>query len=69
LLTQSNRKAFTYANIFELFFYSFCVREIIKLKPVMKAYINEAIELEAADVKVKLKKISEFAIREEFQNK
>ncbi len=45
------------------------VREIVKLKPLVKAYINEAIELEVAGVKVKLKKVSEFAIPEEFQKK
>jgi uncharacterized protein YdeI (YjbR/CyaY-like superfamily) len=45
------------------------VREIAKLKPILKAYIQEAIEVEKAGVKVKLKKVSEFEIPEEFQNK
>src|SRR2546423_1104533 len=45
------------------------VREIIKLKPVLKAYINEAIEVERAGVKVPLKKTKEFNVPEEFQNK
>jgi uncharacterized protein YdeI (YjbR/CyaY-like superfamily) len=45
------------------------VREIVKLKPILKAYIQEAIEVEKAGVKVKLKKTSEFSIPEEFQKK
>ena len=45
------------------------VREIVKLKPVLKAYINEAIEVEKAGLKVNLKKTKEFDIPEEFQNK
>jgi len=45
------------------------VREIAKMKPVLKAYINEAIEVEKAGLKVNLKKTKEFDIPEEFQNK
>jgi uncharacterized protein YdeI (YjbR/CyaY-like superfamily) len=45
------------------------VREIVKMKPILKAYIQEAIEVEKAGLKVKLKKTSEFKIPEEFQNK
>jgi uncharacterized protein YdeI (YjbR/CyaY-like superfamily) len=45
------------------------VREIVKLKPVLKAYIHEAIEVEKAGLKVDLKKTAQFAIPEEFQNK
>jgi len=45
------------------------VREIVKLKPALKAYINEAIEVERAGVKVSLKKTKEFNVPEEFQNK
>jgi uncharacterized protein YdeI (YjbR/CyaY-like superfamily) len=45
------------------------VQEIIKLEPVLKAYIREAIELEKAGLKVKLKKTSEFKMPEEFRNK
>jgi uncharacterized protein YdeI (YjbR/CyaY-like superfamily) len=45
------------------------VRKIVKLSPVLKAYIYEAIEVEKAGVKVKLKRPSEFAMAEEFQNK
>jgi len=45
------------------------IREIIKLKPVLKAYIYEAIEVEKAGLKVPLKKTKEFSMPEEFQNK
>ena len=45
------------------------VREIVKLKPNLKAYIHEAIEVEKAGLKVDLKKTTEFIIPEEFQNK
>jgi uncharacterized protein YdeI (YjbR/CyaY-like superfamily) len=45
------------------------VREIVKLKPTLKAYIHEAVEVEKAGLKVKLKKTTEFQIPEEFQNK
>jgi uncharacterized protein YdeI (YjbR/CyaY-like superfamily) len=45
------------------------VREIVKLKTVLKDYVHEAIELEKAGVKVNFKKTGEFAVAEEFQNK
>src|SRR6266852_4967881 len=45
------------------------VREIVKMKPVLKAYIYEAIEVEKAGLKVNFKKTTEFIIPEEFQNK
>ena len=45
------------------------VREIVKMKPILKAYIYEAIEVEKAGLKVKFKKTTEFKIPEEFQNK
>jgi uncharacterized protein YdeI (YjbR/CyaY-like superfamily) len=44
-------------------------REIIKMKPVLKSYINEAIEIEKAGMKVAFKKPSEFKMAEEFKNK
>jgi len=44
-------------------------REIDKMKPILKAYIYEAIEVEKAGLKVKLKKTSEFIIPKEFQRK
>jgi uncharacterized protein YdeI (YjbR/CyaY-like superfamily) len=45
------------------------VREIMKMKTILKAYIHEVIEVEKAGLKVKLKKTSEFTIPEEFQKK
>jgi uncharacterized protein YdeI (YjbR/CyaY-like superfamily) len=45
------------------------VGQIVELEPVLKAYINEAIAVEKAGLKVKLKKVSEFKIPEEFQTK
>jgi uncharacterized protein YdeI (YjbR/CyaY-like superfamily) len=45
------------------------VREIVKLKPILKGYIYEAIEVEKAGLKVNLKKTTEFKIPEEFQNR
>src|SRR6476619_5606925 len=43
------------------------VGEIIELKPILKAYIKEAIEVEKAGLEVDYKKTSEFAVPEEFQ--
>jgi uncharacterized protein YdeI (YjbR/CyaY-like superfamily) len=45
------------------------VREIVKMKSILKAYVNEAIEVEKAGLKVNFKKTSEFTVAEEFQNK
>ena len=45
------------------------VREIVKIAPILKTYIYEAIEVERAGLKVNLKKTSQFKIPEEFQNK
>ena len=45
------------------------IREIAKMERILKAYIYEAIEVEKAGLKVKLKKTSEYKIPEEFQNK
>lgn len=45
------------------------VREIVRLKPVLKAFIHEAIEIEKAGVKVKLKKTADFKIPQEFKKK
>jgi uncharacterized protein YdeI (YjbR/CyaY-like superfamily) len=45
------------------------VREIIKMKAILKAYIHEAIEVEKAGLKVELKKTKEFTMPDEFQNK
>jgi uncharacterized protein YdeI (YjbR/CyaY-like superfamily) len=43
------------------------LREIVRMKTVLKAYIFEAIEVERAGLKVKLKKTAEFKIPQEFQ--
>ena len=45
------------------------VREIVKMEPIVKAYIREAIELEKAGLKVKLKETADFKIPDEFQKK
>ena len=43
------------------------VREVAEMKSVLKAYIREAIEVEKAGLKVKLKKTSDLKFPEEFQ--
>lgn len=45
------------------------VREIVKVKSSLKAYIQEAIEVEKAGLKVTYKKTAEFTVPEEFQNR
>lgn len=45
------------------------VQEIVKMKPILKAYIQEAIEVEKAGLKVKLKKTADFKVPDEFQKK
>jgi uncharacterized protein YdeI (YjbR/CyaY-like superfamily) len=45
------------------------VQQIVKMKPILKSYIQEAILLEKSGAKVKLKKTSEFKVPEEFQKK
>jgi uncharacterized protein YdeI (YjbR/CyaY-like superfamily) len=45
------------------------VREIVKMTPILKAYIQDAIEVEKAGLRVQYKKTSDFIIPEEFQNK
>ncbi len=45
------------------------VPQIVKLEPILKAYILEAVEVEKAGLKVKFKKTAQFRIPEEFQNK
>jgi uncharacterized protein YdeI (YjbR/CyaY-like superfamily) len=45
------------------------VREIVEQEAVLKAYIFEAIEVERAGLKVKLKKTTEFNVPEEFKQK
>jgi len=45
------------------------VQEILKMEPVLKAYIREAIQAEEAGLKVKLKKTADLTIPGEFQKK
>ena len=45
------------------------VQKIVKMEKILKAYVYEAIEVERAGLKVKLKKTSEFKIPEEFQKR
>ena len=45
------------------------VREIVKMKAILKVYIHEAIVVEEAGLKVNFKKASAFKISEEFQKK
>lgn len=45
------------------------VREIVKLKAILKAYVHEAIEVEKGGLEVNYKKTSEFKTPEEFQKK
>ncbi|TZF82647.1 hypothetical protein FW774_14180 [Pedobacter sp. BS3] len=45
------------------------VQEIVELKPILKTYIYEAIEVEKAGLKIALKKTSDFQVPEEFQRK
>ena len=44
-------------------------RKIVDLKPILKRYIFEAIEVEKAGLKVNLKKTEDFDVPEEFQKK
>ncbi len=44
-------------------------KEIVKLEPVLKAYIYNAIDVEKAGLKLELKKTKDFAVPEEFQTK
>ncbi len=45
------------------------LQEIAGAEPVLRAYINEAIEIERAGLKVDFKKTAEFNMPEEFVNK
>lgn len=45
------------------------VKQIVKLAKTLKAYVYEAVEVERAGLKVKMKKTSDFKIPEEFQRK
>ena len=43
------------------------LKEIVKLEPVLKSYVQQAIEVEKAGLKVDYKKTAEFKVPEEFQ--
>lgn len=45
------------------------VQQIVKMKKVLKAYIFEAVEAEETDLKVPLKKTTEFKMPDEFKQK
>lgn len=45
------------------------LKEVVKLRATLKAYIYEAIEVEKAGLKVKLKKTTDYKVPEEFQTK
>ncbi len=45
------------------------VRDIVKMKTILKAYIEEAVRVERNGLKVNFKKSSEFKTPEEFQNR
>lgn len=45
------------------------IAEIVKMKTILKAYVNEAIAVEKAGLKVNFKKADAFEIPDEFQNK
>ncbi|MBV7529631.1 YdeI family protein [Chitinophaga sp. sic0106] len=45
------------------------LKEIVKQKAVIKAYIYEAIEIEKSGLEVKFKKVKEYPVPEEFQQK
>jgi len=43
------------------------VRQIVEMRPTVKAYIHEAIAVEKAGLKVKLKKTADFRVPDEFK--
>jgi uncharacterized protein YdeI (YjbR/CyaY-like superfamily) len=45
------------------------LQQIVELEPVLKAYIQEAIEVEKAGLEVELKKSTEFAVPDELAAK
>lgn len=45
------------------------IKEVIKLKPAIKAYVKEAIAIEKSGAKVELKKTKEFEMADEFKIK
>ncbi|OIN56572.1 YdeI/OmpD-associated family protein [Arsenicibacter rosenii] len=45
------------------------LKQILELEPTIKAYLFEAIEVERAGLKVPLKKLEDYAVADEFQEK
>ena len=45
------------------------IQKIVEAEPVLKAYINEAVEVEKSGLTVSFKKSADFEIPEEFQHK
>jgi uncharacterized protein YdeI (YjbR/CyaY-like superfamily) len=45
------------------------LEEIVKMEPILKAYIHEAVEVEKAGLEVNFKKTAEYSIPEELQRK
>jgi uncharacterized protein YdeI (YjbR/CyaY-like superfamily) len=45
------------------------LKEVVKIEKILKVYIYEAVEVERAGLKVKLKETKEFKIPEEFQKR
>jgi uncharacterized protein YdeI (YjbR/CyaY-like superfamily) len=45
------------------------LQEIVEMEPILKAYIDEAIEVEKSGLKAAYKKPTEFPIADEFQKK
>jgi uncharacterized protein YdeI (YjbR/CyaY-like superfamily) len=45
------------------------VQQVVKMEPVLKDYIHEAVAVEKSGLKVKMKKVSEYPVPEEFRNK
>jgi uncharacterized protein YdeI (YjbR/CyaY-like superfamily) len=45
------------------------LEQIVKIGPILKAYVDEAIKIEKAGLKVKFKTPAEFKLPEELQNK
>jgi uncharacterized protein YdeI (YjbR/CyaY-like superfamily) len=45
------------------------LREVVEMAPVLKAYIQEAVEVEKSGLEVKMKKTTEFKVPVELKNK
>ncbi len=45
------------------------IREITELEPMLKKYVHEAVEVEEAGLKVELKKMADYNVPKEFQQK